>query len=218
MRQLTVALAILAFCTVGRATSPPDATAYQITVDHAGVTTSGGTLALQLTPRWTQALPGPGGYPLIVGYQVYVVAGGLLYAFNVQTGATVWGPIQVPSAVGITYDSGTLFVVSESGLVTYSPRALGRRAGAASSGNIYSAPHLRRAMGFVYVGGAGSGGTLDALNETSGAILWSAGVENGDNSSPAIGPNAVYVAMPFTKYLQLRSHHRRPQLAQLHEL
>src|ERR1700722_10316499 len=177
MRQLTVALAILAFCTVGWATPPPDATAYQITVDHAGVTTSGGTLALQLTPRWTQTLPGPSGYPLIVGNQVYAVAAGLLYAFNVQTGAAVWGPIQVPTAVGITYDSGTLFVVSESGLVSSFAAGTGTAGWSVQLGQYLFSSAPTASNGIVYVGGAGSGGTLYALNETSGAILWSAGVE-----------------------------------------
>src|SRR5436189_154077 len=39
--------------------------------------------------------------------------------------------------------------------------------------------------GTVYVGGAGSGGTLYALDEGTGAVRWSRPVANGDNSSPA---------------------------------
>jgi hypothetical protein len=46
---------------------PPDATAYQITVDHAGVTTSGSVLALHETPRWSVHLTGPTSFPIIAG-------------------------------------------------------------------------------------------------------------------------------------------------------
>jgi outer membrane protein assembly factor BamB len=40
--------------------------------------------------------------------------------------------------------------------------------------------------GYVYTGGAGSGGTVYAVNETTGALKWTGAVENGDNSSPAV--------------------------------
>ena len=195
MRHFTVALAMLFIWSLTRATSPPDATAYQITVNHAGVTASGGTLALQLTPRWTQTLSSPSGYPLIVGNQVYAVAGGLLYAFNIQTGAIVWGPIQVPSAVGVTYDAGTIFVVNASGLLSSFAAATGTPGWSMQLPGQYAFSSPPTASnGLVYVGGAGSGGTLYAVNETNGAVVWTAGVENGDNSSPAVGPNAVYVS------------------------
>src|SRR6266480_5492784 len=48
--------------------------------------------------------------------------------------------------------------------------------------------------GIVFVGGAGTGGTLYAVNENNGAVLWTAGVENGDNSSPAVTPGSVFVS------------------------
>ena len=49
--------------------------------------------------------------------------------------------------------------------------------------------------GTLYVGGAGSGGTLYALDEsTGGTTLWTAPVENGDESSPAVDASGVYVS------------------------
>lgn len=124
MPKLLAALALCVFSPICWS-APPDATAYQITVDHAGATTSGGVLALQLAPRWTVTLPAASAYPLIVGTNVYAVANGLLYAFDVQTGVAVWGPTQVPSAIGATYDGGKIFVVSTAGLLSAFDSATG---------------------------------------------------------------------------------------------
>jgi outer membrane protein assembly factor BamB len=56
------------------------------------------------------------------------------------------------------------------------------------------------ANGMVYTGGAGSGGTLYALNEATGAIAWTQEVENGDNSTPAVTADGVYVTYPCWTY------------------
>jgi outer membrane protein assembly factor BamB len=48
--------------------------------------------------------------------------------------------------------------------------------------------------GLVYTGGAGSGGTLYAVDEHTGALVWTGSVMNGDHSSPAVSPGAVYVS------------------------
>src|SRR5215831_3252894 len=76
--------------------APPEATTYQITVDHAGVTASGGVLALQETPLWSAPLSGASSYPIIAGGRVFVTTAGLpgsgtgygtqLHAFDAQTG------------------------------------------------------------------------------------------------------------------------------------
>ena len=57
----------------GAPAAPPQATTFQITPDHAGVTTSGGTLALQTQPVWSVQLPGPISYPLIDDGGVYTL-------------------------------------------------------------------------------------------------------------------------------------------------
>src|SRR5262249_264286 len=43
-------------------------------------------------------------------------------------------------------------------------------------------------------GGAGSGGTLYAIDESNGNVLWTASVENGDDSSPAVSGGSVFVS------------------------
>ncbi|MHB8288422.1 MAG: fibronectin type III domain-containing protein, partial [Acidimicrobiales bacterium] len=48
--------------------------------------------------------------------------------------------------------------------------------------------------GVVYIGGAGSGGTVYAVSENNGAVLWTDSVMNGDNSSPAVSSDGVYVS------------------------
>src|SRR4051795_11144865 len=50
------------------------------------------------------------------------------------------------------------------------------------------------ANGVVYVDGAGSGGTLYAVGERAGDILWTRPVANGDMSSPALSPTSVFVS------------------------
>jgi hypothetical protein len=50
------------------------------------------------------------------------------------------------------------------------------------------------ANGTVYVGGAGTGGTLYAVDEATGSLRWSAPVMNGDHSSPAVTATGVYVS------------------------
>jgi outer membrane protein assembly factor BamB len=46
----------------------------------------------------------------------------------------------------------------------------------------------------VFVGGAGSGGTLYGVDGVTGNLLWTASVMNGMNSSPAVSATGVYVS------------------------
>src|SRR5262249_36646056 len=50
------------------------------------------------------------------------------------------------------------------------------------------------ANGIVFTGGAESGGTVYAVDETNGEVLWTMPVENGDSSSPAVIGGNVYVS------------------------
>jgi outer membrane protein assembly factor BamB len=56
------------------------------------------------------------------------------------------------------------------------------------------------ANGFVYVGGTGIGGTLYAVDETTGVLTWTRPVMNGDNSSPTVTADGVYVSYPCQTY------------------
>ena len=196
--------------------APPEATAYQVTVDHAGVTTSGGVLALQETPLWTATLLGPSSspsassYPIIADGRVFVTTAGigsisfaLLYAFDAQTGATLWGPLDVGGFhfSGLTYDAGTLFVVNNNGLLTSRNPATGTVGWSVQIPDLYtsgfSSPPTA-SNGILYV--AGPSGALYAVNESNGQLLWTAGATGGGWGSPAVGPSGVYLSYPCHAY------------------
>jgi outer membrane protein assembly factor BamB len=211
MKQFRIAVLLL-IAPFSTPAAPPQATAFQITVDHAGVTTSGGALALQQTPLWTVDLPGNISYPLIAEGGVFVTSAGIpgggngtqLYALDAQTGKNLWGPVALPGTYQyslITYDAGSVFVVNSDGILSSFNAATGAPGWSVQLPGQYSFSSPPTASnGVIYIGGSGDGGTLYAVSETSGAVLWSNLVENGDNSSPAVGPSGVYVSYPCQVY------------------
>ncbi len=126
-RALLAALLVIANSVTSASGSPPEATAYQITPGHAGVTTSGGSISLQQAPLWTYPVTGSSSYPLIAGGRVFLTyrvsnnnnfAGNYLVALDAQSGQLLWGPIVVglPWAwTNATYDAGRLFVLDYRG-------------------------------------------------------------------------------------------------------
>ena len=48
--------------------------------------------------------------------------------------------------------------------------------------------------GKVYVGGAGVGGVMYAVNETDGQVVWTNWSGDGDESSPVVTSDGVYVS------------------------
>lgn len=205
------ALLVLGASLTCQATSP-EATAYQITVDHAGITTSGGVLVLQQTPLWSVTLAGAISYPLIAGGGVFVTTAGLpnstygtqLYAFDAMTGKPLWGPVPLSGTYfwsNMTYEGGKLFVVNFDGLLRSYDATTGAAGWSVQLPGQYAFSSPPTASGgIVYVGGAGSGGTLYAISESTGTVLWTQGVANGENSSPAVGPAGVYVSYPDQVY------------------
>jgi outer membrane protein assembly factor BamB len=188
------------------ASPPPEATAYQITVDHAGVTTSGGAVALQSSPLWTVNLAGPSSYPLIVGGIIYVTVGAplsgingtQLLALDAKTGNTIWGPLSIPGNYlwsNAAIDAGKVFVVNFGGELSSFDAATGAPGFSEQLPGQYAFTSPPTAAGgVVYVSGAGDGGTVYAVSEASGAVQWTASVENGDHSSPAVSKTGVYVS------------------------
>jgi outer membrane protein assembly factor BamB len=184
--------------------------AYQLDPAHDGYA-SGESLAPPLTKAWSRTLTGRISYPLVVGNRVYVSAaagsGTNVYALNRTNGSILWehsiGGTYPWS--GIAYDasggSGRIFVVNSDGLLTALDAATGNALWSTALPGQYSFSSPPTAVdGIVYDGGAGTGGTLYATNESSGALLWSQSVANGDNSSPAVDGSNVYVTYPDNYY------------------
>jgi outer membrane protein assembly factor BamB len=195
-------LVTLAFGSLG-AQADDQAVAYQIDPAHTG-----GQPADELYPPlsqvWSVDLGGSVSYPLIANGIAYVTvantntSGSRLYALNLYTGATLWGPIQLGGPYGFSaaaYDAGQVFAINFSGglqafdAITGAPRWSVQMPGQYA----FTSPPTATG-GVVYVGGAGSGGTVYAVSEADGTVTWTASVMNGDHSSPAVSGTGVYVS------------------------
>src|SRR5262249_25383609 len=147
---------------------------------HAGVTTSGGQLALQEHPLWTVPLPGTAYYPLIAGGTVFVTVGNApggtlgayLYAFDAQTGATRWGPGDITGNsnwAGATSDAGKVFAIKGSGVLASFDATTGAAGWSVALGGGAGAPPTA-SNGVIY---AVTDLALSAIDEASGNVLWS---------------------------------------------
>jgi len=188
--------------------SPPMASAaFQADHTHAGYLTLGQAPALPLTNRWTATFAGRVSYPLVANGRVFVVVdrsvppngvlGTSVYALDVNTGATLWGPLDNSSSyrwAAHTYANGKLFVITAGGLL----RALDAATGAViwsvqMPGNMgYSAPPVA-VNGLVYLS-AGSSGQMFAVDQQDGAIVWTASAQNGMDSSPTLASDGLFVS------------------------
>ncbi len=176
--------------------------AYQVDIAHTG-NQSASTLTPPLTQSWAVDLGGPVSYPLIVDGRVFVTIGNSdtygtkIEALDLATGNAIWGPIDVSGTYfwsNAAYDAGRVYVVNFDGLLTAFDASTGATVWAQQMPGQYafSSPPTA-AGGMVFVGGAGSGGTIYAVDGATGHVLWTASVLNGDNSSPALSADAVYV-------------------------
>ncbi len=177
---------------------------YQMNATHDGDQPNG-TLASPVE-KWSDAFGGSVSYPLIVGDRVFVTVSGngqggygsQLYALDASNGKTLWGPIELGGTymrAGIAYDNGLVFAVNYGGQLTAFAAATGYEVWQTSLPGQYAFTSAPTASGgVVYVGGAGSGGTLYAVDESDGELLWTGSVENGDQSSPVVTSTGVYVS------------------------
>ena len=103
------------------------------------------------------------------------------------------------------YDNGTVFVLSSvigsAGLMQAYEAATGQLKWSTLLAGQYSfsAPPTA-AHGHVYAAGAGSGGTLYAVDQSNGVMAWTRSVANGDSSIPAVSSDGVYVTYPCNTY------------------
>jgi outer membrane protein assembly factor BamB/uncharacterized protein YjdB len=196
--------------------TPPlsQAVTYQIDYAHSGRAVFPDPITFPNNPAWSVTLNGDISYPLIAGGMVYVtttspgtggaIYGTSLYALNAQDGTIAWGPIAITgnySWSASAYDHGKLFVMNFDGLL----RSFDATTGAPGWSKqlpfqwAFTSPPTA-VDGIVYVGGAGSGGTLYAVDEITGNVLWTAPVWNGDHSSPAVSSDGVFVSYPSQVY------------------
>jgi outer membrane protein assembly factor BamB len=175
---------------------------YQINETHTGSTSVYGLLP-PLKQKWSVNFGQSMSYPLIADGKVFVTVrnpsayGTQLYALNANDGTTAWsyalGGVYYWSA--LCYENGRVFAINGDGLL---------RAFYGSTGEVVWSKQLPGQYSFsspptvfqgvVYTGGAGSGGTAYAVSADTGNVLWTAPVANGDNSSPAVTTDGVYVS------------------------
>ena len=195
---LVAALAATApAASVALASAADQSVAYQLNAAHDGHI-SDAALATPLAQAWSVTLPGAISYPVIANGEVFVTAADkTLYALSQATGATVWSHAVGGTFnwSGLAYDRGQVFVVNSSGLLTAFDPATGSTAWSKQlPGQFFFSSAPTAANGIVYVGGSGVGGTLYAVRERDGRLLWTQSVANGDQSSPAVDSQAVYVS------------------------
>ncbi|MEK6335637.1 MAG: PQQ-binding-like beta-propeller repeat protein [Acidobacteriota bacterium] len=206
MKKLHVflpALITLVFSIGAQAQIAPDqARNYQINETHTGSSSSPG-LTPPLKQKWSVNFSQSISYPIIADGRVFVtvrnasVYGTKLYALNGADGSTVWsfdlGGQYYWSA--LCYENGRVFAINGSGLLRAFDGATGSVIWSRQLPGQYSfssAPSVYQ--GVIYTGGAGSGGTVYAVSADTGIVLWTKSVANGDNSSPSVTSDGVYVS------------------------
>jgi outer membrane protein assembly factor BamB len=180
--------------------------AFQNNIRHDG-NDSTSPLLPPLTAGWKKDLASDGitsiSYPLIAQGRVIVTTNDnsgdkAVLAFDESNGNQLWS-VTMPGAFGgfinAAYDGDRVFVVNSDGLMWALDAATGAQAWSVQLPGQYSFSAPPTAVdGLVFVGGAGSGGTLYAVDETNGNVVWTASVENGDISSPAVDSGRVFVS------------------------
>ena len=176
---------------------------YQVDATHQG--NAGPALPAALQIKWSKDFGGTVSYPVIVGGKMYFTVqhlndlGSDLYAVVATTGAKLWGPVALgygsTGYSALSYDRGRVFAMIGDGNLRAFDGATGKLDWSVQlpyEGYFTSPPTATG--GVVYVAGAGSGGLLYAVSESTGVLQWMQEVMNGDHSAPAVGGGGVYVS------------------------
>jgi outer membrane protein assembly factor BamB len=196
-----VLLASASSATAGGGKQGEYAVAYQINPAHSGAITFAAGFTTPLTQAWTENLGSGLSYPVIADGRVYVnSSNGVTYALDLQTGATKWSK-NTSTSLGPAYDNGNLFLITSGGLLSDLSAKSGKTLWSTQMPDQYafSSPPMA-VKGQVFTGGAGEGGDVYAVDESTGVLQWEEPVENGDDSSPAFGQNGIYVSYPQQYY------------------
>ncbi len=186
-----------------------DAVAFQMNPAHTG-DVNFASVSFPTNALWSVDVGGTPSYALIVQGKIFLTVtvgngSSQLVALNQTTGAVVWGPIAIGGSANAAYDSGKVFVISSPFATAATIEAFDSQTGnqlwsTLLTGQYSFSGGLTAANGFVYAGGAGGGGTLYAVSESTGVIAWTQEVQNGDNSTPAVTADGVYVTYPCWTY------------------
>ncbi|HEY2475152.1 MAG TPA: PQQ-binding-like beta-propeller repeat protein [Candidatus Cybelea sp.] len=188
---------------------------YQINAQHSGYISA--TLRPPLTELWSVKLGRKNtavGYPVVANGMVVVAiyGGGELIALDAATGMVRWkkgkpGRGHGRGWVGAAYDNGVIFA---NPLYTSGKHNIGMFAFDEQSGEqLWAVPvpgewalssPPTATSGTVYTGAAGDSGFVYAYAEPSGALQWKEFVDGGEDSSPAVTSEGVYVSYPCQTY------------------
>ncbi|TMC52354.1 MAG: choice-of-anchor D domain-containing protein [Chloroflexi bacterium] len=198
-----LALGLIALSAIAAQAGGDESPSYQIDTSHSGGQPADG-LRAPLGQVWSRDLGGAVSYALIEDGRAYVTVadtgtnGTRLFALDLATGAIDWGPIELGGFYnfsGAAYDGGRIFAVNFQGLLTAYDAITGAQVWSAQlTGQSSFTTQPAAYQGIVYLSGAGSGGTLYAVSEANGHVLWTAPVLNGDHSIPAVTADGVYVS------------------------
>ncbi|MCR6483447.1 PQQ-binding-like beta-propeller repeat protein [Amycolatopsis sp. OK19-0408] len=177
---------------------------YQVDARHDGTLVGSGVAAPPLDRKWSRDLGGRVSYPVVAGGRVFVTSasptgyGTILHAFQASTGEDAWAPVSLGGTYwwsALAYGGGRLYAQNFDGVLSAFNPATGAQLWSARMPGQYSFTSPPTfAAGVVYTAGAGSGGTVYAVDAATGAVRWTQGVANGDESSPAVTANGVYVS------------------------
>jgi len=177
---------------VRAATLPTDSSVtFQTDAAHTG-NQADPQLKPPLERQWRVDLGDTANYPVIADGRLFITAGPLLYAFDLQTGMPLWGPIDIGAHNGFaTYDNGRLFVQNSYNFLRAFDPATGRTLWLEQLPWETSSSTAPVALnGTIYAIGNGEGALLYAVSESDGALLWLTG---GCGDCPLIGDSSVAV-------------------------
>jgi outer membrane protein assembly factor BamB len=213
-RNLIIAAALLVSLVCGStgvACAQEGSVTYQINAAHDGSIRFKRGFTPPLRRIWVRDLDGFVSYPVIAKDMVFVTVrkknDGRVSALDLKTGATKWERA-IPgtlAASNAAYDTDRLFVTNYEGLVFAFDAATGALLWSRQlkgQHNFNSAPVAHR--GRVFVTGEGVGGTMYAIDASTGRLRWKVPVPLG-RGSPAASGVFLYAIYTCGRYLKLDS-------------